>query len=367
MNKIILFGTGSSSKKIDRIINKDKNMVIAYVDNNVEKQGLIFNGLPVYNPSKLIDVEFDFVIICSIYFTEIYQQLVDIGINQKKIIDLFRYVRYNDVKLKLLELEGKKEIQAIITGMSYARYGFNSETLKLKSVNLAFNSQDIFYDYCLSQYVIENFSFNIKYALVGLSYFSFHFDLVFSKEKHLLERYSIIKGIQKKINLQKYNMYIKENEISGNLFSHDLEYMNEVFIDKFLEQFDLLDQNSKNTKNLIEDQVKLARIHSSKNYPKTVQENKEYLNSYLKMLFKNNIIPIFVIHPQALTYRENFQTEMIKEFQMILDEFKSKYNIKEVNLFSSEEFSNKDFFDVHHLNSRGAKKVSLILNKYLEK
>ncbi|MBX0359451.1 nucleoside-diphosphate sugar epimerase/dehydratase [Halobacillus sp. Nhm2S1] len=353
MNTIVLFGTGSSSDKVNHLINTETNRVVAYLDNDSKKQGVFKNGVPIYHPSKLVVMKYDFVIICSIYYEDIEKQLLGMGINSQKIINLYRYVRTNDVLFKLLEWERSKNIKILITGMSYSRYGFDTDTLKWNSINLSFNSQDLFYDYCMTRHVLDNSSEGIKYALIGLAYFSFHFNLSLSKEKHLVERYAVLKWRGIKHNQTKF------------IIGH--ERMRDLFVDDFLNKFDQLDQNvSFDREKLKKEQKDLAKLHSSKDYPKTVKENKVHLHNLVKLLLSKNITPIFVIHPQAKPYREYFRKDMVDEFHQIVNDFKQKYKIEEVNLFSSQKFTQDDFYDVHHLNTRGAKKVSRILNDYLK-
>ncbi|WP_165445008.1 nucleoside-diphosphate sugar epimerase/dehydratase [Gracilibacillus phocaeensis] len=362
-HKLILFGTGSSSEKIQSLINEKDNNIIGYVDNNVEKQGGVIFGRPIWHPSVLCDKEFDYIIICSIYFTEILSQLLEMGIQTNKIINIYQEIRYNELKLKFSEI--KNDTDMLITGMSYARYGIDSKLLNLKSINLAFNSQDIFYDYCLAKYILESYKLNIKYALIGLAYFSFHFDLSQSKERHLVTRYAVIKDIQKQVNQQKYDEFVKPNEEKMQ-HPRNFNFLNGVFEKTFLDKFDFLEQNDKNYRNFEIERRDLARVHSGKKYLKTLEENKKYLDSYIRLLLEKGIKPIFIIHPQACEYREHFNPKMIGEFKEIINKFKFNYNISVVDLFSSNEFTNDDFFDVHHLNSQGATKVSKIINNILE-
>lgn len=41
-------------------------------------------------------------------------------------------------------------------------------------------------------------------------------------------------------------------------------------------------------------------------------------------------------------------------------------NTSYINLFYNENFSDEDFYDPDHLNDRGAKKCSILLNEFIE-
>ncbi len=49
----------------------------------------------------------------------------------------------------------KKEIKAVITGMSYSRDAFNCELLKIPAVKLTCSSQDLFYDFMMFKEIYQ--------------------------------------------------------------------------------------------------------------------------------------------------------------------------------------------------------------------
>lgn len=356
---VILFGTGSGSDKVKHILNLEDNQLIGYADNNIKRQGTCIDNIYVYKPDQLIDLIFDYIIIGSMYFDEIYTQLIKLGIPKSKIINIYEYIRYNDVRLTLHTSENKL-FDTLITGISYARYGYDTTVLCKPSLNMSFNSQDIFYDYCLARYLLEH-DYTFKNAFVSLAYYSFQFDLSLSREKHLVNRYEVLIDVQKHVNKEKFNKVIyplikqkEQTKLPLNLF-----------IENFVSEFDELHQSDRILGDLTQDRQKLAQLHSNKNYPKTVIENKMLFEKYLVLLIQHNIKPIIVIHPQEQVYRLAFDEKIIKEFNEIIDEFKAKYPITVVDLFADSRFNKEDFYDVHHLNKQGAKKVSKIMNDYL--
>lgn len=88
MKKIVLFGAGDIAKKLlNYPIRNDVKLFV--VDNNSERWGEQFGEFTIENPDKLIELEFDFVIITSTvyqYIEEILSQLTDYGIKREKII-----------------------------------------------------------------------------------------------------------------------------------------------------------------------------------------------------------------------------------------------------------------------------------------
>lgn len=94
MKKLIIFGTGKTAEHFRRLLDNEQYSVIAYADNNVEIQGKFLQGVPVISPAKLKNYIFDKIIICSVYYDEIYYQLtVELGIQDKYLENKFFIVK----------------------------------------------------------------------------------------------------------------------------------------------------------------------------------------------------------------------------------------------------------------------------------
>ncbi len=84
--KIIIWGTGIFYLKRRDQINK--NNIIGFVDNNVEKQGTYLDGKRIYAPEEIAACDFDFICIMTPkYKNEIEAQILELGISKDKIKD----------------------------------------------------------------------------------------------------------------------------------------------------------------------------------------------------------------------------------------------------------------------------------------
>ena len=72
--KVILFGVGEGGKNGFKYLKRSCD-VIGFVDNDKRKQGGTFLGLPVHAPDTLTTLEYDRIVICSMYVDEIQDQL----------------------------------------------------------------------------------------------------------------------------------------------------------------------------------------------------------------------------------------------------------------------------------------------------
>lgn len=95
--RVVIFGTGIL---YERNKEKFKGMnIVAFLDNDPNKQGTCIANIPVISPEKLKDISYDYVFLVSRYYSEMRKQLLGYGVCEDKIIDkvhrgIFANVRY---------------------------------------------------------------------------------------------------------------------------------------------------------------------------------------------------------------------------------------------------------------------------------
>ncbi len=82
--KVIIFGASEGGKKVRQRLPKNIN-VIAFSDNDPNKHGTTIDKIPVVEPEQLLKLNFDYIIIGSMYELEISRQLKLMGIDESKI------------------------------------------------------------------------------------------------------------------------------------------------------------------------------------------------------------------------------------------------------------------------------------------
>lgn len=85
MEKIILFGASRGGENFIKNLGEFYD-IIAIADNDREKHGKSLNNIEIINPSTIKSFTFDKVMITSLYFRAISQQLINIGV-PKELID----------------------------------------------------------------------------------------------------------------------------------------------------------------------------------------------------------------------------------------------------------------------------------------
>lgn len=86
-DKVILFGAGLIGRQVFPKLGNHVH-VLAFSDNDTNKQGGFISGIPVISPDNIKDFDFDAVLISSTSITDIRDQLLELGINKEKIVVL---------------------------------------------------------------------------------------------------------------------------------------------------------------------------------------------------------------------------------------------------------------------------------------
>lgn len=343
------------------LLDKKVN-ILAFADNNESKWGEIFREKEIISPSKIKEFSYDYIVIASQFNEEIYNQLIHMNIKKETI---FQYIKFLDMMWKPFESriyyfeKNIDKIETLITGISYAMAGLKDTFLKKTGYNFASDSQDLFYDYHIFKYILENFKHNLKYAIIGLCYYSFQYDMSLSSMKNkTMIYYSILKtshnfktnfDFDKEYNINKgiANNILRKNQTGYYDFSREL---------KILSDFEYKGVLGK----------KQAEIDCNKNYPKTVEENKKIFKDYLNLLKKHNIKPVVIVFPASKYYTDHFLKKIEDEFHFIIREAKEEYDFQYIDYFRTDLFNEDEFWDVSHLNPKGAEKFTQILNREIQ-
>lgn len=357
--KILIWGTGNTTKNALGYLSKEVE-IIGFCDNNFGEES--FLGYPIIGREYLRKYDYDYIVICSIYHQEIYNQLLSLGIMKEKILiwdfqktERFRIYKENFFQKKVDELLGGKKPEVIISGISYHNDGIDSRVFvkkKKHAFNFALRGQDIFYDFQIAKFLESiNYLERVSHYIVGLCYYSFEYDL--SKTINgweIVRYYPYIKEPHNLIDNKLFDKYVykiskemEKNEICYNLFSH----RNPCVIDY---------QEGEN----------VAKIDFNKNYPLSVWENKEILKEFVVFLRKKDIQPIIVIMPAVKGYVSGCPNDFKTRFYSALNESIEGMNVQVLDYFRAYYGEDADYYHVSHFNKIGAQKFTEILIQDIE-
>lgn len=99
--KYIIWGTGSyCCEKIDYIEDSD---IVAFV----ERKSAVFRGRQTILPSEIGKYEYDYIVVMSVHYQEIISEMVEMGIDYKKIIPGINFRPYLSSELDLITSRSK--------------------------------------------------------------------------------------------------------------------------------------------------------------------------------------------------------------------------------------------------------------------
>lgn len=107
--KVIIYGTGGSSSHFVKVdFNKDKFELVAFCDSDCTKWGHMFLEKKIVSPLQLSDMQFDKIIIASVFVNEITDKLVDnYQIERTKIVNKY-YREIEEIKKRYCDFYRKK-------------------------------------------------------------------------------------------------------------------------------------------------------------------------------------------------------------------------------------------------------------------
>ncbi|OXS77032.1 hypothetical protein B1B04_01115 [Lysinibacillus sp. KCTC 33748] len=365
--KVLIFGTGSSSIEFYGYLNLEKVEIIAFIDSNPLKKNTFFlERYKILSPKDIKNVYYDVIIVASVFQDEISSLLIKENVPFEKII-YYKSEYYEDfLKEQMMNLElsqftnKSQDIELIATGLSYVRDGLDLSILKKKAFNFGFSSQDLFSDYYILNSILKhNRVDNLKYILLGVSYFSFSYDLSKSINSYLTPRYYGLTKTMRSYQVQ--DEYFKFRNIAELALDYEqdvnkaqLKYQNNKY-------YEVISNKDK------QEGKRTALRHSSKSYPLTIDENKAIFNQILKLCESHGVLPIVVVFPVTSYYFDFLTKGFEQKFLDLISEYQKEYKFLYLDYLKDTNFKDDDFWDATHLNFKGAKKLTEKLNEVLHK
>lgn len=90
MKKLLIWGTGMRAKRLCHYLNYDEVEVIGFTDNAAEnKECDQWNGYPYFSKEKALANAYDYIVIASIFYSEITAELISEGVEASRIIQAY--------------------------------------------------------------------------------------------------------------------------------------------------------------------------------------------------------------------------------------------------------------------------------------
>lgn len=272
----------------------------------------------------------------------------------------------NSYQLKDNNLKASaSQIKTLILGDSHSYYDINPKYLTEKAFNFGEVSQSVDIDNQILKTYIDQLP-NLKNVIVRLSYTTLFEQLKHTSEAWRTKDYEIYTDVNLNNNKLKYHSEILTMKLKYNLKDiYEYYFKNENLLNTDPSGWgNDLDGEIEKDKNEIGKII--AKKHTIKN-KKYFEENLKCFKSIIDICKKRNINVILVTLPAHSAYIEHLDDEQLdRSIQTGKALAKNHENCRYYNFLKSERFQSGEFYDVDHMNKKGAKKMSIILNNILE-
>lgn len=250
--------------------------------------------------------------------------------------------------------------QVFVSGSSHAYYGVLAKRLGVRAINLAYFSQDVYYDTrILLRYLPQ--AAEAKLVIVPISYFTLEYkleqNLESSNRVNFYTKLWEIPPEKNKFDLAQYSsiaLFGFQPTRNFTLFGvmPKLEIMDETgsYVSKSIPNSNKL----KNAKYEINEKHRTMKAES-------IPQNVQYLSELFEALRAKNISVVMLTTPCFRTYNESLDTERYARMQNEVRQLSEKYGIEYINYLKDERFVTEDFQDSSHLSTKGAEKFTDII------
>lgn len=373
LKEILSIGRSLKGKKC--VVYGDNWLAEKIKTKMVEMQYCVFDWHAV-NPDY-ID-EYDLFLLCEEPIKAYDIQSIPDKTKILKIWDClkFKYVVYPSFYASYMDYRNlvKKgtKVKCVATGSTNVKSALQANILHMKTLSLANNAQDLFYDYQMFCHVYEKLP-DLEYAIIGLEPYSLRYDASKSKVewRRCLVYYPIVKTIHNCNDAGSLISMFEEEDVKIKAF-FDGEYLlslyhtfaaqdksgisngNEVYSDKGRAK-EMTAMNLREIKELY-----------NKPFQDIVEENKKILDEYTHFCCEKGIKVIFFIPPFSEWYKENMNKEYYEELIQEVNMLCEKYNAECVDLMKIP-VPDCCFADYANVNKLGAVKTASYINEIVDR
>ncbi|MCR4895667.1 MAG: hypothetical protein K5891_02710 [Lachnospiraceae bacterium] len=368
---VYIAGTSKVAYFIQDLLNSENVIFLGYVSLNQELENqAVRGGYPLISMNRLKSEQYDYLLFSE--DTE-FDKSDDRNIslfNCMSFLSFFLSPEYYLLRKKALSDMNNEDACGIVTGMSYVQRGLIPEHLTKRLCMCAAPCQDLYYDFFSLADALRRMTQKLKYVVMGISPYSFRYDLSLSQENSARVLYYYREFGET------HNFAVTEDGIAlmeryDKVFDEICypEWRNIVF-DLFFE--DSLERNDESFSYGSGDDIrqeesleKMRKI-GNKPYPETVAENEMIFGMFLELCARHGIKTVVLIPPFSRFFREHFPMEYVEEARAIIRSHHAKYEFEVLDMYDSPEFlDDKYFADEDHLNVFGADKLTARLDEFL--
>jgi hypothetical protein len=263
-------------------------------------------------------------------------------------------------KSKVSNIRIDESTQILILGDSHTQSGIDDSKIK-NSLNISQSSEHFLYSYNVLKLLLDNNS-QIDKVIIGVSYHSFGK----SYDKYIQDEDKTIVMFPRYLPILDKESITDINELS---FKHLKGIFKNIVIGLFnnsaIQNYSFIGSFYKSNRSNLNDSTINAAIQrhyftESGNVQKYSNYQVKYLNRIVALCSAKNIELIVVNTPINNNYYKNIPENFVTNYYSTIQLFGDKINFYD---FHSVDFPKDCYGDGDHLNSIGAKRLSLLINE----
>lgn len=267
----------------------------------------------------------------------------------------------NDYNYKMEYLNNNSNnITKLFLGDSHTYYGINPDFISGNSFNASHISQSIDLDYEIIKKYRNNWR-RLKFIIIPIDYSTLFYRLSNSVEYWRIKNYNLYYDMHLSNSLSDNSELLSFTFISNlkRIYSYYFRKKTSITCSK------LGFGNNKKSNDLVKTGKTAALKHTILDLS-NLNKNIYIIEEIINFASENNIEIIFYTSPAYKTYVSNLNKSQLNlTVKTITELAESNNNCIYFNLLEDTHFSSADFSDANHLNSKGARKLSLRIDELL--
>jgi len=272
----------------------------------------------------------------------------------------------NTYNMKRKNLESCLDsVEVLVVGSSHGLNGVNPKYLRARTYNLANTSQTLYYDEALVLKYADRMP-KLRVIVMPISYFSFFGNLEDIEEEWRTYYYDYFWGIgcdytENRFDLRKRSLTALYTPLTTLKYTVKGFRTHEV---DSLERSGYMRKDTSAYYGTINDSTGLAKVRQHESERRLGRRGKIVgrLDAFLNVMRKKGIEVVFITTPVWRTYSKFLDQRILADNAGILAGLERKYGYRYFDYGNDRRFGLSDFANNDHLNDRGARKFSRILD-----
>lgn len=330
-------------------------------------RGLSVECVPACHIDSLSPQDADLVLLIQAgHAGSAYDRLLARGFEARQILDLDVYMTLRDAPGLLTAMrlvrERRMAWRGLATGLSYFRAGLLPQTFDHQLLNLAGDSQDLFYDLALAERALAAPGHGIDYAVIGLAPYSLSFDLSLSDVAWRCIKYAPTLGDDRGLTA---GLPLQLNQLFGpQFFTQEAPNAAAITQADFHTLFTTSRQEYFNLASALRGREQAERW-ARRSYPATEAANAEILDRYLDLCRRAGVNAFLVLPPMSRLFRTAYPDDRYAAFCARLEAAAARPHVHFRSFYDLTD-EVQDFYDGDHLSTKGAEKFSRELRGWIE-